>query len=154
MKIPFSTGEEQSYMIFLEPVIITQEGIKESVTLNLNSMQLLFTVYFAGAAFVFVRLLFRLVQIGILVKRHGITKQSGIKVVIVPIGYTPFSFFNMLFISNDISDKAQFDKIVAHERVHMQQKHSADIMLLELISIIQWFNPFIWLFRSALKNVH
>lgn len=154
MKFSFTKGGEQTYMVFLEPIIITQDSLRESMMSNFSTTQILLSIYIIGAAFFLFRFLYRLIQIGVLIRQNGISKRFGLKVVYVPHGFTPFSFFNILFISREISDKTQLEKIVAHERIHIQQKHSADLILMEIISILQWFNPFIWLFRNSVKNIH
>ena len=62
-----------------------------------------------------------------------------------------FSFFNYLFIGTTAS---QSDTIITHELVHIRQKHSADIIFLELLRIINWFNPIVYLLQNSLKAVH
>ena len=64
---------------------------------------------------------------------------------------TAFSFFNYLFIGKNIAGN---DTIIRHELVHIRQKHSVDILFLELIRIINWFNPIIYLMQISLKTVH
>ncbi len=44
--------------------------------------------------------------------------------------------------------------MVAHERTHIRQGHSLDILLIQLAAIAQWFNPFIWLYKRSLKELH
>jgi TonB family protein len=51
-------------------------------------------------------------------------------------------------------DSEQIEAIVAHEQVHWRQLHSADLLLAELLTIFQWFNPFVWLYRKSLETVH
>jgi hypothetical protein len=64
---------------------------------------------------------------------------------------TAFSFFNYLFIGKNTAGN---DTIIRHELVHIRQKHSVDILFLELIRIINWFNPIIYLMQISLKTVH
>jgi hypothetical protein len=64
---------------------------------------------------------------------------------------TAFSFFNYLFIGSNVP---QAETIIAHELVHIRQKHSVDIIFLEIVKIINWFNPFIYLIQRSLKTIH
>jgi beta-lactamase regulating signal transducer with metallopeptidase domain len=64
---------------------------------------------------------------------------------------TAFSFFNYLFISTNVS---RSETIITHELVHIRQRHSVDIMLLEVLKVVNWFNPFIYLTQRSLKAVH
>jgi hypothetical protein len=50
--------------------------------------------------------------------------------------------------------EANYRRILAHESIHIHQLHSLDLILVELVSIFQWFNPFVWSYRKALKETH
>ncbi|MGF7082909.1 M56 family metallopeptidase [Mucilaginibacter sp. UYCu711] len=77
--------------------------------------------------------------------------QGKHKLVYLPETNVAFSFFNYLFIGKDA---AGANTIIRHELVHIRQKHSVDIVFLELLKVISWFNPFIYLLQSSLKSVH
>jgi hypothetical protein len=62
-----------------------------------------------------------------------------------------FSFFNYLFIGSKLSASST---IIQHELVHIRQKHSVDIVYLEVIKIICWFNPVVYLLQNSMKEVH
>lgn len=64
---------------------------------------------------------------------------------------TAYSFFNYLFIGKNTSD---INTITRHELVHIQQKHSADILFTELVKIISWFNPLVYQLQNSLKAIH
>ena len=111
-------------------------------------------IYLTGAGIFFLRFVFQLIQIGLLVHKYGISRKEGFNFVITNPHFTPFSFFNIIFLGNDIADQKILEKIITHEKIHIQQKHSVDIILLELLTIIQWFNPFMWFYKNTLKNIH
>ena len=62
-----------------------------------------------------------------------------------------FSFFNTIIIANDVDPD---DVIYNHERVHASQYHSFDVLLFEIIGIFCWFNPIIYAYKIAIKNIH
>ncbi len=62
-----------------------------------------------------------------------------------------FSFFNLLFIHPSLINN---DTIINHELVHIKEKHSLDLLLLECINVICWFNPIIYLIKNDLKLLH
>ncbi|MBE9582883.1 energy transducer TonB [Mucilaginibacter sp. JRF] len=64
---------------------------------------------------------------------------------------TGFSFFNYLFIGKNLAER---DTIITHEMVHIRQKHSADIVFVELLKIVNWFNPLVYMLQNSLKTVH
>lgn len=68
---------------------------------------------------------------------------------------TPFSFFQSIFWNEDIKmDSREGEQIFRHELFHVQQKHSADILFAELMSVIFWINPFAHLIRRELRAIH
>ena len=65
----------------------------------------------------------------------------------------PFSW--MLFIVMNRSDYDIRDAaILAHERGHIRLHHSWDVLLVDILTALQWFNPAIWMLRSDLRAVH
>ena len=81
-------------------------------------------------------------------------KADGYRLVSIDKAYSPFSFFNMIFISDSTFTSENRGAILAHEEVHIRQAHTIDLIIAELIIIVQWFNPFAWLMVSELKNIH
>lgn len=64
----------------------------------------------------------------------------------------PCSFGNTIFINPAKYDWETYNQVLLHEKIHIQQGHSVDILLAELVLIFQWFNPFAWLYRKELEN--
>jgi hypothetical protein len=68
----------------------------------------------------------------------------------------PFSFFNYIFISNSYQrlSKEDLQRIKDHEKVHSQQLHSLDVLFIEFISIIFWFNPLLIYLKKSIQEIH
>jgi hypothetical protein len=64
----------------------------------------------------------------------------------------PFSFFNWIFINPALHSDQEFQDILSHERVHVRQWHSLDVILSEILLIVFWFNPMAWFWRKHLKQ--
>jgi hypothetical protein len=64
----------------------------------------------------------------------------------------PFSFFNSIVLSEKTLSNPNLRLIVTHEKIHVQEKHTLDILLAEILFLLQWFNPFAWLIKDAVKN--
>jgi TonB family protein len=90
----------------------------------------------------------------LVVRRQKITRQDGTNLVFVDKGYSPFSFFNLIFIRKEYYIDGKLTPVVEHEKVHIRQLHTLDLILVELATIIQWFNPFVWLLGRSVKNLH
>jgi len=120
----------------------------------LSIYDILWFTFLLGAGFFLCRFIFRLAQLLILVRKYGYHVYDGVKVVVTDKDTAPFSFFNYLFISNsDITDHG-FERIFTHELTHIKQHHSIDLLLTELLTIFQWFNPFVWPYKKSLKETH
>jgi len=78
-------------------------------------------------------------------------RQDKYTLIYLPESDVAFSFFNYLFIGTRAHGT---DTIIRHELVHINQKHSLDILFLELLKIFNWFNPIIYLLQNSLKTVH
>lgn len=68
----------------------------------------------------------------------------------------PFSFFNYIFITNSYQKLSadELQRIKDHEKVHSQQLHSLDVLFIEFISIIFWFNPLLIYLKKSIQEIH
>ena len=85
--------------------------------------------------------------------RRGVGLADNV-VVFVDRGYSPFSFFNLVFINEVTLPANSLQTILEHEQVHISQHHTVDLILVELATILQWFNPIIWLAGREMKSIH
>ena len=74
----------------------------------------------------------------------------GVPVYQLKDDITPFSFFNRIFIHAGKHSEAELSQILLHEQTHVRQQHSIDIMLLELLCLFSWWNPFVWLMKREM----
>ncbi|MBN2350656.1 MAG: M56 family metallopeptidase [Bacteroidales bacterium] len=137
----------------LEPIIVTGKNVGEVTELS-NSLHIVSIIYISGAILFSLRFLFSLFQIYKLYHSNYKVWYHGFKTVILNEDCSSFTFFNILFISRADYDKGKIDEIIVHEKAHYRQGHSYDMLIVEVISIVQWFNPFVWLLRHALKTEH
>jgi TonB family protein len=89
-----------------------------------------------------------------LFRRHDIKRRKGFFLVTIPDSLPAFSFFNVLFISASVPADEKGNPVIQHEMAHARQFHSADILLLECVKMLQWFNPFIYIVQRFLKETH
>lgn len=114
---------------------------------------ILFYLYLSGVLIMLIR---SIRQTGSLIrnirKSEIVKRQSATLVRRVGLA-TSFSFFNYIFISPEISDKEE-GEIMNHELVHVKQKHWLDLLLVELLRVIQWINPFAWIYSVLIRQNH
>lgn len=135
----------------LQPITITAKGM---ITSNNNSLSILSIIYISGSVFFTLHLLTKLSRVYYLYIRFPKVQYNGFRTVLVDSNISPFTFFSILFLSRSDFENGNITEMVIHEKAHKEQFHSLDVILLEIATIIQWFNPFIWLIRMALKSEH
>lgn len=67
---------------------------------------------------------------------------------------SPFSFFHWVFVSPEIMEHPNIDLIIKHEYNHVRLGHSYDRLIANFITAVSWFNPFLYLTRRLLSEVH
>lgn len=142
------------YRNVLEAVTVYGQDLSVTVEQAVLSATMLFWVYLAGVAFFFGRFLFRLVQVGLLIQKNKVHKYDRFKLVLLEKECSPFSFLNYVFASRPLQNSEGYDRMMAHEMEHVKQGHSADVLILELLTVFQWFNPFMWMLRRAIRENH
>lgn len=113
-----------------------------------------FGLYGAGLVFVLSRLVWTYRWMHQLKKRHPKQKMDGVWVVKVPYDMPPFSFLNATFVSAKTIEEESFDQVLAHEKQHIKQRHSIDLLFVQLLAAVFWFNPIIWQLKKSLKETH
>ena len=77
------------------------------------------------------------------------------QLVLIPALQVSHSFFNYVFLNKEAYERGTTeDEILSHEMAHVRQKHSIDILLIEALLIFAWVNPFLYLYRRAIKLNH
>ena len=142
------------YVNLLSTITVYSAGFtREAETFVLN-YSLLVYVYLVGAVFFAIKLFVQLFQIGQLIRKNSVTTDGKIKLVVLDRELSPFSFLNYIFAGKNLQCTPGWEKMLEHERQHIRQGHTFDVLLLEIIAIVQWFNPFFWMFRRALRENH
>ena len=163
LKIPlYFTNEEADASVLYRSMQLING--REEVIVNENSFNWdqLFTwqnisigLYTLVTLFILARLIIALKRIIRLRYQYPSARIENIQFIKTTEPGTPFSFFNWLFWNKKIevqSEKGQ--QIFRHEWFHIQQKHSIDIMFMEWLTVICWFNPFYYLVKKELKTIH
>ncbi|GAB2995624.1 hypothetical protein GCM10027284_12890 [Cyclobacterium sediminis] len=79
----------------------------------------------------------------------------GSKIVLFNQNTVPHSFLGYVFLNEEAYTSGNIEEeILVHELAHVSQKHSLDILFVEVLQIFFWFNPFIFLFRKAIALNH
>ncbi len=133
--------------------LLEQEIIEN--TANYTWDNLLIIIGIIISLFFIIRFVKSLWDIRKLIRLYPLKVLKGMNLVMTDVKGTPFSFFKYIFWNTAIDLSSDVGKkILAHEVVHIEEKHSVDKLLIELQLLIGWFNPIVWLIRNELYLIH
>lgn len=131
-----------------------EEIVEEPFYVSWNYWQIAWIVYGSGVFILLVHLLVEMVRIWRL-KRWGTctTDADGICIVRNNEVVSPFSFYRMIFINRKLEGEV-LRVVLLHEKAHIRNHHYRDTLFIEGLSILCWFNPFVWLVKRELRALH
>jgi len=114
---------------------------------------ILMTFYVLGVFFVLTLIIRQGRAVIRTIKRAEIISLNPIKLIKTPDYTFAFSFFSYVFVNPSITD-IESKEIMNHEMVHIRQKHWIDLVLVQLLCMIQWFNPLVWIYARFIRQNH
>lgn len=127
--------QQVKYTLYSSPVLVYNFKPTEESPVSIGEVLLI--LYLAGIVFLSGRLIWQLFKLK--------------KVISQPVSAVSYSFFKKVKLNADGEENAA---IATHEDVHARQWHSADVLLVELVMIVNWFNPVVYFYRRAIKHIH
>ena len=115
-------------------------------------MSWLFWIYWFGVTVFGVSFLFQMVLLLWRAYRNPAIIDGKYRIVEVSGDKAPCSFGNNIFINPEKYDWDTYNQILLHEKIHIREKHTLDILIAELVLIFQWFNPFAWIYRREIES--
>ncbi len=133
----------------------SQEKFMASGMDNFSYSSLLYLIYFTGCCLSLILLLNDIVKLVQIINHSRIERKTGYTLVYLENISSVFSFFHYIFWDDTKALKpAAADQLLQHEQAHIHQKHTFDLLFIELLKIIFWFNPVIHLYKRALCEQH
>ena len=138
-----------------------REGVDWRGLLEGPSGSVLFLLYLSGAVFCFARTLYSIYSVRRLISKcelHDapqLTQLAGGQVVVAVAekDVSPFSWMRTI-----IMNKTDFEEsnaaLLAHECGHIRNHHSVDVLFVDVLTALQWFNPVVWFLRQDLRTIH
>jgi hypothetical protein len=105
-----------------------------------------------GVMFMLLRLLVHAVAYLRIKQRARLVSDESVKIYHVERAIVPFSFGNAIFINPTLHQESELREIMMHELVHVRQRHTFDILFGEVLCVLNWYNPFAWLIRHAIRQ--
>ena len=113
---------------------------------------ILLSLFWAGVGVMTARLLVQLVSLLSLHQKSSRDSYQGIPFRRLHEPVPPFSFWRNIYFNPAQHHEQNWLPILQHEQTHVQQWHTLDILLMEMTALVHWFNPAVWLLRTALKQ--
>lgn len=151
IKIPIKGNIQKQTFFQLKEIVVSNAGFIENKSEITSSFIPLFILYGIGILVFLMLFLIKLFKIYQIKKNTLIEVIDQVEVHRIKNSKQAFSFFNYIFIGNDNSN---IETIVKHEKVHKNQLHSLDLVFLEMLKIIFWFNPLVYFYQKRIVETH
>lgn len=120
---------------------------------SLDFTEIFLMIYFAVSGILIFKILYSLIKIKTLKGRKIIYKNRN--VFLLKKNIAPFSFLSTIYLSENYFKESKIENaIFLHEEIHVKQKHSLDILFVEVLKAVFWLNPFIYFYKKAMINNH
>ncbi len=143
--------EAQPQTFFLaESGLMALNTVPEETSYSMD--QILILIYFVGVLVMLIRFIFQITSLLKILLRGILIKKSGTKYIISSQKIAPFSFLNYIVYNPALHTEAELNLILKHEKVHVNQMHSGDVLISNVNLIYQWFNPIAWIYIKNLQQ--
>jgi bla regulator protein blaR1 len=123
----------------------------EEKTIDFESICLI--IWILGSILLVVKFIKNLLEMMLKISRNRKVKNGGIYMVLLVEKQVICSFFNYIFINQNELNQTE-KELLLHEKCHAEQWHTLDVILIELLQVFFWFNPFLILYKTAIKLNH
>lgn len=133
-------------IVEIQPANIASDGG------SINWRWIAATVFAAGCLVMLFRLLVQFISLWRMKSSAVLLSDSGVKLYHVDRKIVPFSTARAIYINRNLHQEDELKEIIRHEFIHVKQRHSFDLLFGEVLCILNWFNPFAWLIRKAIRQ--
>ena len=151
---PLYTWHYTVVLPFVQVAFTTTSSVSAvAMALPPTTIPIYWWFYLVGLVCLVIRLIWQTGKVVRKLRKTGYVKNGSIKLVRTSEYAASFSFFSYVFVNPSIAD-IETKEIVNHEREHIQQRHWFDLLLVELLCMLQWFNPFVWIYARLIRQNH
>lgn len=136
-----------------ELLILPETKLVETTVFTLENLVL--GIYILGFSLLFLKFSWGIFKLIKEIKFSEKIKQDHYQFILKQNKFTPYSFWNSIFLNKSDFLEGQIDyKIILHEKAHVNQKHSIDVIFIEIMLCVFWFNPAFYFYRKAIVTNH
>lgn len=147
----------ENMITYISPVAAPQQPeavIAPAVTgRSIQAIDILYACYALITILLLFRFLRNITRLRFLKQEYGTTHYQGVKLVLLSNDHSSFTFLDTVYISH-MDYTGNNREILLHELSHVRQKHSWDILFIETLLTICWFNPLFYLYKKAMQLNH
>ena len=136
----------------LPEIVISPQHVIEKTAMY-QSIDYVSLVFWSGLAFFATLFAVKMIKLFWLILNNHKEEREEYTLVTLSNSKKAFSFFNYIFLG-DLVAKSEREKIIAHEQIHSQQKHTIDLLMFELLKTVMWFNPLLYIYQQKISAVH
>ncbi len=126
------------------------DGVHQAASLGLTDI--LIWIYLSGLVFFGARFVIQLGSLYLFLRKRPKTKEGPYWMIPTSDDTAPFSFFRYIVYPHKRFHGHELEQVLAHEKAHSDQFHSLDILFSELICVVLWFNPVVWLYHKEVQK--
>ncbi len=151
IKIPVAENVQKQTIFQLKEIVVSNVAFVENKPEITTSFSWISILYLLGIVVFLTLFLLKLYKIYQVKQNSLLEIIDTVEVHRIKNSNQAFSFFNAIFIGND---NTNIETILKHEKVHAKQLHSLDLLFLEVLKIIFWFNPIVYFFQKRIVEIH
>lgn len=148
------------YMVDVDPAgvlhpaaaVMNPPEVSDTSEFAFTSVVLLI-VWLSGLLFMLLRTAIRSWFVYRAIRSSGFSEAGSARLVRLDGHDGSFSFFSYVIVNPSLND-IEAKEIINHEMTHVSQKHWLDLIMIELLCVIQWFNPVVWFYRGFIMQNH
>ena len=145
----------EQFIITLPEVIIgnpSSETIANTSNSIFTGTTIWVSIWVIGMLINFLFFCFKLYKLYKLKQTGTLSKKGEFNLISLPKTNMAFSYFNTIFLGESLSE-VQKESILLHEKVHVNQRHSLDLLFFEILRIISWFNPLVYMYQYRMLTL-
>jgi hypothetical protein len=143
-------GWQDAAVVSYIPAITAANGVEAGA--GINWWTVLILIVAAGSLLMLGRLLIQFLSLKRLQSSAVLLSDGEVKLYHVDQKIIPFSTHSAIYINRHLHDESELKEIIHHEFIHVKQRHSFDLWWSEILCILNWYNPFAWLIRKAIRQ--
>lgn len=121
---------------------------------QIDFISVLFSLYLFVTLFLYIKLVLGLIKTQMIIRKGRVINSRFPTVILTEADYSSFSFFPYIVIPEKIFNSDAYNEVLEHEKIHIKEGHTFDLLLAEILIPLLWFNPFMWLLKRSIVLNH